>query len=140
MPVEILTGGTSFHVDVTARQRNPRNALRMKRIEAIIKSAKLGEVKALLLRIGARGMTVSGVRGFARTGGRRQVLRGSGSAVDFLPKVRIQIVVHDEMVRAVVDAILADSRTGKIVYGKISISPIEEVIRIRTGERGEEAI
>ncbi len=112
----------------------------MKRIEAIIKSFKLDEVKDRLYQVGARGMTVSEVRGFGRTGGKREVYRGSAYTVDFVPKVRIQIVVDDEMVQPIVDAILATARTGEIGDGKIFISPMADVIRIRTGERGAEAV
>jgi nitrogen regulatory protein P-II 1 len=112
----------------------------MKRIEAIIKSFKLDEVKDRLHQIGVRGMTVSEVRGFGRTGGKREVYRGSTYALDFVPKVRIQIVADDDMVQTVVDAIIASARTGEIGDGKIFISPMAEVIRVRTGERGREAI
>jgi nitrogen regulatory protein P-II 1 len=112
----------------------------MKRIEAIIKSFKLDEVKDRLYQVGARGMTVSEVRGFGRTGGKREVYRGSTYTVDFVPKVRIQIVVDDEMVQTIVDAILVSARTGEIGDGKIFISPMADVIRIRTGERGAEAV
>ncbi len=112
----------------------------MKRIEAIIKSFKLDEVKDRLCQIGARGMTVSEVRGFGRTGGKSEVYRGSTYTVDFVPKVRIQIVSDDEMVSTIVDAILASARTGEIGDGKIFISPVGDVIRIRTGERGPEAV
>jgi nitrogen regulatory protein P-II 1 len=112
----------------------------MKRIEAIIKSFKLDEVKDRLYQVGARGMTVSEVRGFGRTGGKREVYRGSSYTVDFVPKVRIQIVVDDDMVQPIVDAILASARTGEIGDGKIFISPVADVIRIRTGERGPEAV
>ena len=112
----------------------------MKRIEAIIKSFKLDEVKDRLYQVGARGMTVSEVRGFGRTGGKREVYRGSAYTVDFVPKVRIQIVVEDEMVHTIVDAIVASARTGEFGDGKIFISPIADVIRIRTGERGSEAV
>jgi nitrogen regulatory protein P-II 1 len=112
----------------------------MKRIEAIIKSFKLDEVKDHLFQVGARGMTVSEVRGFGRTGGKREVYRGSAYTVDFVPKVRIQIVVDDEMVHPIVDAIVASARTGEIGDGKIFISPVADVIRIRTGERGHEAV
>ncbi len=112
----------------------------MKRIEAIIKSFKLDEVKDRLFQIGARGMTVSEVRGFGRTGGKREVYRGSTYTVDFVPKVRIQIVADDEMVHPIIDAIVAAARTGEIGDGKIFVSPVADVIRIRTGERGPEAV
>jgi nitrogen regulatory protein P-II 1 len=129
-----------FHLCETSPQRDPRKDPAMKRIEAIIKSFKLDEVKDRLYQVGARGMTVSEVRGFGRTGGKREVYRGSTYTVDFVPKVRIQIVVDDEMVQTIVDAILASARTGEIGDGKIFISPMADVIRIRTGERGAEAV
>jgi nitrogen regulatory protein P-II 1 len=112
----------------------------MKRIEAIIKSFKLDEVKDRLHQVGARGMTVSEVRGFGRTGGKREVYRGSSYTVDFVPKVRVQIVADDEMVHPIVEAIVAAARTGEIGDGKIFVSPVGEAIRIRTGERGPEAV
>jgi len=112
----------------------------MKRIEAIIKSFKLDEVKARIFQVGARGMTVSEVRGFGRTGGKREVYRGSSYTVDFVPKVRIQIVVDDDMVQPIVEAIMSSARTGEIGDGKIFVSPMTDVIRVRTGERGHEAI
>jgi len=112
----------------------------MKRIEAIIKSFKLDEVKDRLFQIGARGMTVSEVRGFGRTGGKREVYRGSSYTVDFVPKVRIQIVADDEMVQPIIEAIVSAARTGEIGDGKIFVSPVADVIRIRTGERGPEAV
>jgi nitrogen regulatory protein P-II 1 len=112
----------------------------MKRIEAIIKSFKLDEVKDRLNQIGARGMTVSEVRGFGRTGGKSEVYRGSSYTVDFVPKVRVQVVADDETVHPIVEAIIAAARTGEIGDGKIFISPVADVIRIRTGERGPEAV
>jgi len=112
----------------------------MKRIEAIIKSYKLDEVKDRLYQVGAHGMTASEVRGFGRTGGKREVYRGSAYTVDFVPKVRVQIVVDDDMVQPVIEAIVASARTGEIGDGKIFVSPMAEVIRVRTGERGSEAI
>jgi len=112
----------------------------MKRIEAIIKSYKLDEVKDRLHQVGAHGMTASEVRGFGRTGGKREVYRGSAYTVDFVPKVRVQIVVDDDMVQPVIEAIVASARTGEIGDGKIFVSPMAEVIRVRTGERGSEAI
>ena len=112
----------------------------MKKIEAIIKPFKLDDVKDRLREIGVQGMTVSEVKGFGRTGGRKEVYRGSDYVVDFVPKVRIQIVVKDDKEKDVVEAIMSVARTGHIGDGKIFVLPVEEVIRIRTGERGEDAL
>ena len=112
----------------------------MKKIEAIIKPFKLDDVKDRLREIGVQGMTVSEVKGFGRTGGKKEVYRGSAYVVDFVPKVRIQIVVKDEMAKDVVDVLMNVARTGHIGDGKIFVTPVEEVIRIRTGERGEDAL
>ncbi|NLE48787.1 MAG: P-II family nitrogen regulator [Sandaracinaceae bacterium] len=112
----------------------------MKKIEAIIKPFKLDEVKAALAEIGVKGMTLSEVKGFGRTGGKREVYRGSAYVVDFVPKVKLEIVVPDELTGDVIDAIMKAAQTGRIGDGKIFVLPIEEAIRIRTGERGEEAV
>ena len=112
----------------------------MKKIEAIIKPFKLDDLKDRLRQVGAQGMTVSEVRGFGRTGGKKEVYRGSAYVVDFIPKVRIQIVVDDDMVQPIVEAILATARTGEIGDGKIFVSPIADAIRIRTGEHGRDAL
>jgi nitrogen regulatory protein P-II 1 len=112
----------------------------MKKIEAILKPAKLDEVKDAVTQAGGRGMTVSEVRGFGRTGGKKEVYRGSAYVVDFVPKVKIEIIVPDEIVHDVLDAIEKSAKTGKIGDGKIFIASIEETIRIRTGERGKEAL
>jgi nitrogen regulatory protein P-II 1 len=112
----------------------------MKKIEAIIKPFKLDDLKERVFEAGVRGMTVSEVKGFGRTGGKKEVYRGSAYVVDFVPKVRIQCVVEDDLVRPVVDAIMAAARTGQIGDGKIFVTPVEEVIRIRTGERGKDAV
>ncbi len=112
----------------------------MKRIEAIIKPFKLDEVKDALAEVGVQGMTVTEVKGFGRTGGKKEVYRGSSYVVDFVPKVKIEVVVTDEQVNAVIDAIERSARTGRIGDGKIFVIPIEEVVRIRTGERGRDAI
>ena len=113
---------------------------RMKKIEAIIKPFKLDEVKDALAEVGVQGMTVSEVKGFGRTGGKKEVYRGSAYVVDFVPKVKIEVVVPDEVVHAVLEAIEKSAKTGRIGDGKIFVVPIEEVVRIRTGERGKEAI
>lgn len=112
----------------------------MKKIEAIIKPFKLDEVRARVYAAGGKGMTVSEVRGFGRTGGKKEVYRGSAYTVDFVPKARIQLFVDDDMVQPVLDAIIAAARTGEIGDGKITVSALEEVVRIRTGERGRDAL
>jgi nitrogen regulatory protein P-II 1 len=112
----------------------------MKRIEAIIKPFKVDDVKEGLSEIGINGMTVSEVKGFGRTGGRKEVYRGSAYVVDFVPKVRIDIVAPDEQVGPILDAIERTAKTGKIGDGKIWVTNVIEAVRIRTGERGKEAI
>jgi nitrogen regulatory protein P-II 1 len=112
----------------------------MKRIEALIRPHKLDDVKDRMREIGVQGMTVSEVKGFGRTGGKTEVYRGSAYVVDFVPKVRVQIVVADEMVPQVVETLLVTARTTQLGDGKIFIFPIEEVFRIRTGERGVDAL
>ena len=112
----------------------------MKLIIAIIKPFKLEEVKEALSEIGIEGMTVTEVKGFGRTGGKKEVYRGSAYVVDFVPKVKIEIIVPNENVQQVVTVISEAARTGKIGDGKIFILPVDEVIRIRTGETGEDAI
>ena len=112
----------------------------MKKIEAIIKPHRLDDVKDRLRQIGISGMTVYEVKGFGRTGGKTEVYRGSSYVVDFVPKVRIEVVVKDGAVSEVVQAISTAAKTGKIGDGKIFVTPLDEVIRIRTGERGPDAI
>jgi nitrogen regulatory protein P-II 1 len=112
----------------------------MKKVEAIIKPFKLDEVKESLSDIGVHGMTVTEVKGFGRTGGKKEVYRGSAYVVDFVPKVKLEIAVTDDAVRQVVAAIADAARTGRIGDGKIFVSPLDDVIRIRTGESGEDAI
>ncbi len=112
----------------------------MKKIEAIIKPFKLDEVKESLSSIGVQGMTVSEVKGFGRTGGKKEVYRGSAYVVDFVPKVKLEIIVKDDMVHQVINSIMEAAKTGRIGDGKIFVLPIDEVIRIRTGEKGEDAI
>src|SRR6188768_2300486 len=112
----------------------------MKKVEAIIKPFKLDEVKDALSEVGIQGMTVTEVKGFGRTGGKKEVYRGSAYVVDFVPKVKIEIVVTDDQVQAVIDAIERSAKTGRIGDGKIFVLPIDEVVRIRTGERGPDAI
>ena len=112
----------------------------MKKIEAIIKPFKLDDVKDRLREVGVQGMTVYEVKGFGRTGGKKEVYRGSAYVVDFVPKVKVEIVVPDGMVRDVIDAIEKSAKTGRIGDGKIFVSAIDKAVRIRTGETGEDAI
>jgi len=112
----------------------------MKKIEAIIKPFKLDDVKEALKDIGIHGLTVTEVKGFGRQKGHTELYRGAEYVIDFLPKIKLEIVVSDDSVTKVVDSIIDSARTGKIGDGKIFILPMEEVIRIRTGEHGEEAL
>ena len=112
----------------------------MKLVKAVIKPFKLEEVKDALSEIGVEGMTVSEVKGFGREKGHTEIYRGSEYTVDFLPKVKIEIGVADDLTDKVVDAIVGAAQTGKIGDGKIFILPMEECVRIRTGEKGDEAL
>jgi len=112
----------------------------MKKIEAIIKPFKLDDVKDRLREVGVQGMTVYEVKGFGRTGGKTEVFRGSAYVVDFVPKIMIEIVVKDAVLNDVVLALANAAKTGKIGDGKIFVSTIDEAIRIRTGEKGDDAI
>jgi nitrogen regulatory protein P-II 1 len=112
----------------------------MKKIDAIIKPFKLEEVKEALAAIGAQGLTVSEVKGFGRQKGHTEIYRGSEYTVDFLPKVKVEIVLPDAMIQQAVEAIVRAARTGKIGDGKVFVSNIESAIRIRTEESGDEAI
>ena len=112
----------------------------MKKIEAIIKPFKLDEVKEALHEVGLSGITVIEAKGFGRQKGHTELYRGAEYVVDFLPKVKIEIIIQDNLVERAVEAIQQAAKTGRIGDGKIFISNIEEVIRIRTGETGEEAI
>ena len=112
----------------------------MKKVEAIIKPFKLEEVKNALTKIGVQGMTVTEVRGFGRQRGHTEVYRGAEYKIDFLPKVKIELITSEEMIPQVVETIERAAKTGKIGDGKIFILQVEEVIRIRTGERGRDAI
>ena len=125
----------------------PRVALRaresgtsMKKVEAIIKPFKLDEVKEALHEVGIKGITVTEAKGFGRQKGHTELYRGAEYVVDFLPKVKIEVVMEDSMVERAVEAIQQSAHTGRIGDGKIFISTIEEAIRIRTGERGPDAI
>jgi nitrogen regulatory protein PII len=112
----------------------------MKKIEAIIKPFKLEEVKDALAEVGIEGMTVSEVKGFGRQKGHTEIYRGSEYTVDFLPKIKIELVVGDQQSDRAVEAILKSAKTGKIGDGKIFVSAIEEAVRIRTEEKGEKAV
>lgn len=112
----------------------------MKKIEAIIKPFKLEDVKEALAAVGIQGMTVSEVKGFGRQKGHTEIYRGSEYTVDFLPKLKLEIVVADSAADAAIQAILKSAKTGKIGDGKIFVLPLEQAIRIRTEERGEAAV
>ena len=112
----------------------------MKKIEAIIKPFKLEEVKEALSEIGIEGMTISEVKGFGRQKGHTEIYRGSEYTVDFLPKIKIEIVLPDELLESAVAAVVKAAKTGKIGDGKIFVSPVEEVVRIRTEETGCKAV
>jgi nitrogen regulatory protein P-II 1 len=112
----------------------------MKKVEAIIKPFKLDEVKEALQEIGIQGLSVTEVKGFGRQKGHTELYRGAEYVVDFLPKVKVEVVLPDDMVEGAVEAISAAARTDKIGDGKIFVSPVEQAIRIRTGETGEDAI
>jgi nitrogen regulatory protein P-II 1 len=112
----------------------------MKKVEAIIKPFKLDEVKEALSSIGIHGLTVSEVKGFGRQRGHTELYRGAEYVVDFLPKVKLEVIVKDDMVAQVVEAISNAAKTGRIGDGKIFVIPIEDIVRIRTGERGAEAV
>ncbi len=112
----------------------------MKKIEAIIKPFKLDEVKDKLNEIGIKGITVSEVKGFGRQKGHTELYRGAEYVVDFLPKVKLEIIVSDSMVEEIVEAITKTAQTGRIGDGKIFVLPVEDIIRIRTGEHGEDAV
>jgi nitrogen regulatory protein P-II 1 len=112
----------------------------MKKIEAIIKPFKLDEVREALSALGVSGLTVTEVKGFGRQKGHTELYRGAEYVVDFLPKVKVELVVADSMVDAALESIVKAARTSKIGDGKIFVSPVEQVIRIRTGETGEDAI
>lgn len=112
----------------------------MKKIEAIIKPFKLDEVREGLSEVGITGLTVTEVKGFGRQKGRTELYRGAEYVVDFLPKIKVEVVLADDMVDQAVEAIVKAAHTGKIGDGKIFVSPVEQVIRIRTGETNEAAI
>ena len=112
----------------------------MKKIEAIVKPFKLDDVKEALNEIGIQGMTISEVKGYGRQKGHKEIYRGAEYVVDFIPKVKIEIIVDSDRAEKVIDAIQKSANTGKIGDGKIFVFSIEEVIRVRTGEKGKDAI
>jgi len=112
----------------------------MKKIEAVIKPFKLDEVKEALHEIGVQGMTVTEVKGFGRQKGHTELYRGAEYVVDFLPKIKLEIAISDDLVDKVVEAIAGAANTGRIGDGKIFVLPIEQAVRIRTGERGDDAL
>ncbi len=112
----------------------------MKQVTAIIKPFKLDEVREALAQVGVNGLTVTEVKGFGRQKGHTELYRGAEYVVDFLPKIRIELVIADELVEQALEAIIRAARTGKIGDGKIFVSSVEQVIRIRTGETGEAAV
>jgi nitrogen regulatory protein P-II 1 len=112
----------------------------MKKIEAVIRPVKLEDLKDRLRQLGVKGATVLEVKGFGRTGGKTEVYRGSTYVVDFVPKVNMMVIVEDDQVPALLDAIIATVKTGQIGDGKIFVSPVDDVIRIRTGEHGVDAL
>ncbi|WP_066566175.1 P-II family nitrogen regulator [Snodgrassella sp. CFCC 13594] len=112
----------------------------MKQITAMIKPFKLDDVREALAEVGVQGMTVSEVKGFGRQKGHTEIYRGAEYAVDFLPKIKIEIVLADDLVERAVEAIIQAAKTGKVGDGKVFVSPVEQVVRIRTGETGDAAV
>jgi nitrogen regulatory protein P-II 1 len=112
----------------------------VKKVEAIIKPFKLEEIKEVLSSNGIKGLTVIEVKGFGRQKGHKELYRGAEYEIEFLPKVKLEIVVSDKDVESVVDTIVSAARTGRLGDGKVFVTPVEQVIRIRTGEHGEDAI
>jgi nitrogen regulatory protein P-II 1 len=137
--VAISSGGTPGSQQVWESPARP-GWRRMKKIEAVIKPFKLDEVKEALHEVGLQGITVVEAKGFGRQKGHTELYRGAEYVVDFLPKVKIEVVCEDGVVERAVEAIVNAARTGRIGDGKIFITSVEEVIRIRTGERGEDAV
>ncbi|GAB1534567.1 P-II family nitrogen regulator [Geovibrio sp. ADMFC3] len=112
----------------------------MKKIEAIIKPFKLDDVKEKLTEVGIRGITISEVKGFGRQKGHTELYRGAEYVIDFIPKIKIEVVLPDQMVDDAVNIIMESAKTGRIGDGKIFVTPIDQIVRIRTGETGEEAL
>ena len=129
-----------FGMKVALHNVNFYGDLPMKKLEAIIKPFKLDEVKEALHEVGIQGITITEAKGFGRQKGHTELYRGAEYVVDFLPKVKIEVIIEDNLVEKSVEAIKNAAATGRIGDGKIFISPIEDVIRIRTGERGSDAI
>jgi nitrogen regulatory protein PII len=130
----------NFSATPTSRAQNQERGVPMKMVEAIVKPFKLDEVKEALTKAGIQGMTVEEVKGFGRQKGHTELYRGAEYSVDFLPKVKIQILVTDDKAAKVVEVITDSARTGKIGDGKIFVTSVEDVVRIRTGEKGPDAI
>ena len=120
--------------------RRKRTQIAMKKIEAIIKPFKLDEVKEALRELGVQGMTVQEVKGYGRQKGHTELYRGAEYVVDFLPKIKVEVVVSDDQLETAIEAITSAARTGRIGDGKIFVSDLTDVVRIRTGERGRQAI
>jgi nitrogen regulatory protein P-II 1 len=131
----LRTGGSTGDGGAVTREESP-----MRKVEAIIKPFKLDEVKDALNAIGIQGMTVTEVKGFGRQKGHTELYRGAEYVVDFLPKIKVEVAVSDDMADKCVQAIVEAANTGRIGDGKIFVTPLEEVIRIRTGERGPDAV
>ena len=112
----------------------------MKRVEAMIRPFKLDEVKDAVAEIGVHGMTVTEAKGFGRTGGKQEIFRGAAYVVDFVPKIKVEMVVPDALVRQVIEIVERTARSERIGDGKIFVSPVEEAVRLRTGETGEDAL
>jgi nitrogen regulatory protein PII len=138
----MLSKNVGFYVASEARynERRPAEELVMKKIEAIVKPFKLDEVREALSEVGVTGLTVTEVKGFGRQKGHTELYRGAEYVVDFLPKVKIEVVVPNTQVETAIDAIVKSARTGKIGDGKIFVTSVEHVVRIRTGETNEAAV
>jgi nitrogen regulatory protein P-II 1 len=130
----LASGGQRAATDQTPRTTN------VKQVTAIIKPFKLDEVREALAEVGVSGLTVTEVKGFGRQKGHTELYRGAEYVVDFLPKIRVEVVLPDDQVEAAIEAVVKAARTGKIGDGKIFVSPVEQAIRIRTGESDEEAL
>ena len=140
LPLFLRVGFAAIGRNVWLARRMENQRLVMKKIEAIIKPFKLDEVRDALAEVGVEGMTVSEVKGFGRQKGHTEIYRGSEYTVDFLPKIKLELVVADENVQTCLDAITKAAYTGKIGDGKLFVTSVEEAIRIRTEEKGNEAI